>query len=166
MSYQEAMELAYFGAKVIHPHTMAPALKKGIPLLIRNTFNPEHPGTKIHHRVPVAAGSKTPRSSRKGFYYCGQSRSSKSRRNGNDRRSRHREPSVRCFARNRCFGHHDFAGELRALHLLGRTRGSRRARENDGGKGLFLGDPSRVDSIGGTRYEREYFAMLPSATIW
>jgi aspartokinase/homoserine dehydrogenase 1 len=52
MSYQEAMELAYFGAKVIHPHTMAPALMKGIPLWIRNTFNPEHPGTKIHHRTP------------------------------------------------------------------------------------------------------------------
>jgi bifunctional aspartokinase / homoserine dehydrogenase 1 len=49
MSYQEAMELAYFGAKVIHPHTMAPAQRKGIPLWIRNTFNPTFAGTKIHH---------------------------------------------------------------------------------------------------------------------
>jgi aspartokinase/homoserine dehydrogenase 1 len=48
MSYQEAMELAYFGAKVIHPHTMAPALMKGIPLWIRNTLNPGFAGTKIH----------------------------------------------------------------------------------------------------------------------
>ncbi|MDR3606384.1 MAG: bifunctional aspartate kinase/homoserine dehydrogenase I [Oligoflexia bacterium] len=48
MSYQEAMELAYFGAKVIHPHTMAPALMKGIPIWIRNTFNPTFAGTKIH----------------------------------------------------------------------------------------------------------------------
>ena len=48
MSYDEAVELAYFGAKVIHPHTMAPALKHGIPIWIRNTFNPKHPGTKIH----------------------------------------------------------------------------------------------------------------------
>jgi aspartokinase/homoserine dehydrogenase 1 len=47
MSYSEAMELAYFGAKVIHPQTMAPAVGRGIPLWIRNTFNPSHPGTKI-----------------------------------------------------------------------------------------------------------------------
>jgi aspartokinase/homoserine dehydrogenase 1 len=47
MSYSEAMELAYFGAKVIHPQTMAPAVGRGIPLRIRNTFNAAHPGTKI-----------------------------------------------------------------------------------------------------------------------
>ena len=47
MSYSEAMELAYFGATVIHPQTMAPAIGKGIPIRIRNTFNPTHPGTKI-----------------------------------------------------------------------------------------------------------------------
>ena len=47
LSYQEAMELAYFGAKVIHPQTMAPAVAKGIPIRIRNTFAPEHPGTVI-----------------------------------------------------------------------------------------------------------------------
>jgi aspartokinase/homoserine dehydrogenase 1 len=48
MSYDEAMELAYFGAKVIHPSTMAPAVNKGIPIWIRNTFKPEIPGTRIH----------------------------------------------------------------------------------------------------------------------
>jgi bifunctional aspartokinase / homoserine dehydrogenase 1 len=47
ISYNEAMELAYFGAKVIHPQTMAPAVAHGIPLRIRNTFNPSHPGTRI-----------------------------------------------------------------------------------------------------------------------
>jgi bifunctional aspartokinase / homoserine dehydrogenase 1 len=47
MSYSEAMELAYFGAKVIHPQTMAPAVGRGIPIWIRNTFNPTNPGTKI-----------------------------------------------------------------------------------------------------------------------
>jgi len=47
MSYNEAMELAYFGAKVIHPQTMAPAVGRGIPIWIRNTFNAKHPGTKI-----------------------------------------------------------------------------------------------------------------------
>ena len=47
LSYQEAMELAYFGAKVIHPQTMAPAVVKGIPIRIRNTFAPEKAGTLI-----------------------------------------------------------------------------------------------------------------------
>ncbi len=54
LSYQEAMELAYFGAKVIHPQTMAPAVAKGIPIRIRNTFAPEHPGTLICAR-PVSS---------------------------------------------------------------------------------------------------------------
>jgi bifunctional aspartokinase / homoserine dehydrogenase 1 len=47
LSYNEAMELAYFGAKVIHPQTMAPAVSRGIPIWIRNTFAPEQPGTVI-----------------------------------------------------------------------------------------------------------------------
>ncbi len=47
MSYQEACELAYFGAKVIHPQTMTPAIARGLPILMRNTFNPDFPGTRI-----------------------------------------------------------------------------------------------------------------------
>ncbi len=47
MSYNEAMELAYFGAKVIHPQTMGPAVANNIPILIRNTFAPERPGTRV-----------------------------------------------------------------------------------------------------------------------
>jgi aspartokinase/homoserine dehydrogenase 1 len=47
LSYHEAMELAYFGAKVVHPQTMAPAVTKGIPIWIRNTFAPERAGTLI-----------------------------------------------------------------------------------------------------------------------
>ena len=47
ISYNEAMELAYFGAKVIHPQTMAPVVACEIPILIRNTFRPELPGTRI-----------------------------------------------------------------------------------------------------------------------
>ena len=47
LSYLEAMELAYFGAKVIHPQTMAPAVRRGLPIWIRNTFAPEKPGTLI-----------------------------------------------------------------------------------------------------------------------
>jgi aspartokinase/homoserine dehydrogenase 1 len=47
LSYNEAMELAYFGAKVIHPQTMEPAIARNIPIYIRNTFAPEKRGTLI-----------------------------------------------------------------------------------------------------------------------
>jgi len=47
LSYQEASELAYFGAKVIHPNTMFPAITRGIPIWIRNTFKPDERGTAI-----------------------------------------------------------------------------------------------------------------------
>jgi aspartokinase/homoserine dehydrogenase 1 len=48
LSYSEVAELAYFGAKVIHPSTLAPAIEKQIPIWIKNTFAPEGLGTKIH----------------------------------------------------------------------------------------------------------------------
>jgi aspartokinase/homoserine dehydrogenase 1 len=47
MSFQEAMELSYFGAEVIHPYTMIPAIEKDVPVLIKNTMNPSAPGTRI-----------------------------------------------------------------------------------------------------------------------
>lgn len=47
MTYEEAMEMSHFGAKVIHPPTIQPALDKKIPLVIKNTFKPKHPGTYI-----------------------------------------------------------------------------------------------------------------------
>lgn len=47
ISYQEAMELSYFGAKVIHPNTMIPAVDYNIPIMIKNTLNPDAPGTCI-----------------------------------------------------------------------------------------------------------------------
>ena len=50
VSYQEATELAYFGAKVVHPSTMAPAIENKIPIWIRNTFNPSAPGTRIREK--------------------------------------------------------------------------------------------------------------------
>lgn len=49
LSYTEAMELSYFGAKVIYPPTMIPAFMKKIPIVIRNTFEPSFPGTVISH---------------------------------------------------------------------------------------------------------------------
>ncbi len=47
ISFSEATELAYFGAKVIHSRTMQPAAVANIPIWIKNTFNPDHPGTRI-----------------------------------------------------------------------------------------------------------------------
>jgi aspartokinase/homoserine dehydrogenase 1 len=47
MTYREAMEMSHFGAKVIYPPTILPALAKGIPLVIKNTFNPTFSGTYI-----------------------------------------------------------------------------------------------------------------------
>ncbi len=47
LTYGEAAELAYFGAKVLHPKTMLPAIDRGIPISVRNTFNPSFPGTRI-----------------------------------------------------------------------------------------------------------------------
>lgn len=52
LSYQEAAELAYFGAKVIHPNTMSPAIANGITVWIKSTFNPEAPGTRISASSP------------------------------------------------------------------------------------------------------------------
>lgn len=51
MSYEEAMELSYFGAKVLHSSTIAPAVAKHIPIVIKNTLNPGAPGTRISHHV-------------------------------------------------------------------------------------------------------------------
>jgi bifunctional aspartokinase / homoserine dehydrogenase 1 len=47
ISYREAAELAYFGAKVLHPKTLSPVMHAAIPVWIRNSFTPEKPGTKI-----------------------------------------------------------------------------------------------------------------------
>lgn len=58
LSYDEACELAYFGAKVVHPQTMAPAIERGLPIIIRNTFHPEHPGTRITSARDVAGPVK------------------------------------------------------------------------------------------------------------
>ena len=47
ISFKEAMELSHFGAKVIYPPTITPAMAAGIPILIKNTFEPDAPGTLI-----------------------------------------------------------------------------------------------------------------------
>jgi len=55
LSYSEVGELAYFGAKVLHPKTIRPVVESGIPLRVKNTFNPTCPGTRI-----VAEPKSTP----------------------------------------------------------------------------------------------------------
>jgi aspartokinase/homoserine dehydrogenase 1 len=50
MTYEEAMEMSYFGAKVLHAGTIGPAVAKSIPIVIKNTFNPAAPGTRISRR--------------------------------------------------------------------------------------------------------------------
>ncbi|MGA2764869.1 MAG: aspartate kinase [Spirochaetia bacterium] len=59
LSYEEAMELSYFGAKVIHPYTMVPAVERNIPLLIKNSLNPSAPGTLIAAGNDGTAGPGT-----------------------------------------------------------------------------------------------------------
>jgi aspartokinase/homoserine dehydrogenase 1 len=62
LTYQEAMEMAYFGAKVLHPSTLAPAMMKNIPIYIRNVFEPTQLGTCISDR-----SARAPISPVKGF---------------------------------------------------------------------------------------------------
>lgn len=62
ISYQEAMELSHFGAKVIYPPTIQPVLEKNIPTYIKNTFNPKDSGTRISTSVKnknIATGIST-----------------------------------------------------------------------------------------------------------
>ena len=52
ITYAEAAELAFFGAKVVHPAAIQPAVEKQIPVLVKNTKNPSHPGTTIGSQAP------------------------------------------------------------------------------------------------------------------
>jgi len=56
ISYREAAELAYFGAKVLHPKTLSPVVECGIPVRVRNTFAPDREGTKITPTGPSNGG--------------------------------------------------------------------------------------------------------------
>jgi aspartokinase/homoserine dehydrogenase 1 len=50
MTFDEAMELAYFGGQVLHPTAMVPCIEKRIPVYVKNVFNPSHPGTCVYGR--------------------------------------------------------------------------------------------------------------------
>jgi len=56
LSYNEIGELAYFGAKVLHPRTIRPIVERGIPLWVKNTFNPSAPGTRIVQNTENSVG--------------------------------------------------------------------------------------------------------------
>ncbi|MCK4470906.1 MAG: aspartate kinase, partial [Anaerolineae bacterium] len=57
LSYGEVSELAYFGAKVLHPRTIRPVVERSIPLWVKNTFNPTCPGTRIVHEPESTPGT-------------------------------------------------------------------------------------------------------------
>ncbi|MEP7288380.1 MAG: aspartate kinase [Chloroflexota bacterium] len=57
LSYGEVGELAYFGAKVLHPKTVQPMIDRGLPVRVRNTFNPTHVGTLIQPQSEITAGA-------------------------------------------------------------------------------------------------------------
>ena len=58
VTYREAAELAYNGAKVLHPRTLAPLIEKQIPVWSKNSFAPQKPGTKIVPRIEAAIGAR------------------------------------------------------------------------------------------------------------
>ncbi|MDW8325471.1 MAG: aspartate kinase [Anaerolineales bacterium] len=57
LTFREISELAFYGAKVLHPKTIRPVIERGIALRVKNTFQPEHPGTEIIPDNGVARGS-------------------------------------------------------------------------------------------------------------
>lgn len=59
LTFSEVSELAYFGAKVLHPKTLRPIIERDIPLWVKNTFNPEYPGTKITRSSQAVRGKVT-----------------------------------------------------------------------------------------------------------
>lgn len=51
LTFEEAAELAYFGAKILHPQTVSPVIYRDIPIYLKNTFTPDAPGTKISSEI-------------------------------------------------------------------------------------------------------------------
>jgi aspartate kinase len=58
VTYEEASELAYYGAQVLHPRAMLPCMKTGTPVLVKNSYNIEAPGTRIEHSQPASVKSR------------------------------------------------------------------------------------------------------------
>jgi aspartate kinase len=60
ITYEEASELAYYGAQVLHPRAMQPCMKTGTPVLVKNSYNIEAPGTRIESTHAIAAKKRPP----------------------------------------------------------------------------------------------------------
>ncbi|OVE75136.1 hypothetical protein BVX95_00030 [archaeon D22] len=67
MTFEEAAELAYFGAKVLHPRTMLPAVETGIPIVVKNTMEQDHPGTRIVKEIDYCNNLVTAMSLKRGI---------------------------------------------------------------------------------------------------
>ncbi len=115
LSYREACELAYFGAKVIHPQTMTPAMVRGLPLLIRNTFNPGFAGTRIDAERWQRSRCRRPGEGADPERRAGPGQPG---RRWPDRRAGHRRTRVRRPACRAHIGRHDFAGLVGTFDLL------------------------------------------------
>ncbi len=152
LSYGEVGELAYFGAKVLHPRTIRPVVERGIPLWVKNTFNPDCFGTCI---VGEHAWCGQGRHRHRGLEH-GHGRGAR-----DDGRTRHRRPHL---CRRRQPGSqraHDLPGIVRAVHLLchpckGGAAGRSRHRTRDGagtgaarrGPGVVVGRRGHCDRRG------------------
>ena len=124
LSYEEAMELSYFGAKVIHPYTMVPAVERNIPLLIKNSLNPSccwHPD-----RGWGRGGIRRPRPRRQGSdrnRFHPRNLPGEHRRRRHDGHSRFRRADIHRACARRREHHHDLAGLFGAHHLPGLQNG-------------------------------------------
>ncbi len=127
LSYDEACELAYFGAKVVHPQTMSPAIERGLPIIIRNTFHPDHPGTRITAERDFSGPVK-------GLTLSPDLQRGERRRHRPDRRAGHRRARVRRTAQRQGVGGDDLAGLLGAFDLLRGQAGGRRSRAGHPGQ--------------------------------
>ncbi len=138
VSYQEATELAYFGAQVVHPSTMAPAIENKIPIWIRNTFNPSAPGTKIHEKaasgLPVKGFATVDGMALVNVEGTGMI--------GVPGVAHRLFGALRRCGRFRC---HDLAGQLRAFDLLRDPRSPGRPRADDRRARVLRRAPSQPD---------------------
>ena len=120
MTYAEAMEMSHFGAKVIYPPTLMPALQKRIPLYIKNTFEPEFSGTKVSEESNPEGAAVRGISSINNVALCTVSGTGMVWCPG------HRRTDLRLPRRRRHQRHPDHPGLERARHQFCRTTVFRR----------------------------------------
>jgi aspartokinase/homoserine dehydrogenase 1 len=117
LSYEEAMEMSYFGAEVIHPYTMIPAIEKNIPIWIKNTWNPSVRGTLIASKVKRHGHAISGIASIENIALINVEG------RGNAGYSGHSFPGIFRPCRSGNKHHHDLPSLLRTQHLHGSTEG-------------------------------------------